>query len=80
MSVEKSLLEVQRSLGRIEGKLDGLAERVEDDRDYLYRVSARVGTLEHDKSRRKGAVAVVSAAVSAMVALLVGVVKATLFS
>lgn len=68
--------EVMRSLGSIEATVNGLAQRAEDDRQYVYTVSQRVGVLEHDKSRRKGVTAVVSAVVSAVVAVAVAVIKA----
>lgn len=68
--------EVMRSLGSIEATVNVLAQRAEDDRRYVYKISQRVGVLEHDKSKRKGAVAVVSSIVSAAVALLIAGVKA----
>lgn len=67
--------EVMRSLGRIEQKVDDLTDRTEADRHYVYKISRRVGDLEHDRSKRKGAVSVISAIVSAAVALLIALVK-----
>lgn len=78
MDGERFEQEVMRTLGSIEAKVDLLTQRADDDRRYTYKISQRVGVLEHDKSRRKGAVAVVSALVSAAVALLVAGVKSVL--
>jgi hypothetical protein len=75
MSAEGFEREVMRSLGRIEQKVDGLSERSHDDREYMYKISNRVGDIEHARSRRKGAVSVISAVVSAVVALLVAILK-----
>lgn len=67
--------EVMRSLGKIEGTVEAILRQQVDDKAYTISVSSRVGRLERANSHRKGFTAALSAAVSAIVALLAMVFK-----
>ena len=61
--------EVQRSLGRIEGKLDKLddmlAAHLADDTQRFNRVNDRIGRVERKAYAASGVIAIVSAYVTA---------------
>lgn len=67
--------EVMRSLGRIESTLEALDRRQDETKDYLVKVSARVGTLEGARERQKGAVAVMAAIVSTVVTAAIALIR-----
>ena len=62
--MDPTLHEIQRALGRIEGKLDNIAEDIKDHGDRLW-------TLEKWQSKMVGIAAAVSAGISYFVGIKV---------
>lgn len=50
---------VHAAIGRLEGKMDGVAKRQDELKEYVVSVSARTGKLERWQSWLTGATAVV---------------------
>lgn len=64
--------EIQRALGRIEGKLDAWAKRLDEHSEAGRLVEARVSSLEQSRSWLVGGAAAVAAVVASIMQLFLG--------
>lgn len=62
--------EVMRSLGRIEGKLEGMVRQAAETKDYAIKNSERIGKLEQFKAKAAGLAALVGAVVGGLASLV----------
>jgi hypothetical protein len=67
--------EITRSLGRIEGRLEGIENEQRRIADYAIKTSERVGTLEVTQAHSKGWAAGIGAAFGAIGSMLVPMLK-----
>jgi len=63
------LMEIQRDLGRVESKIDGIHKRLDDKDELCEQRRTRIEELEHHHERQKGALWIV-AGISSILALI----------
>jgi peptidoglycan hydrolase CwlO-like protein len=61
---------LERSVGRIEGKLDGILEQLKKINGSIGEQDRRIDTLEQESARAKGIAAGISIVVSAAIAVI----------
>jgi len=67
---ENELNNLERSIGRIEGKIDGILEHLRKINGSIEKHDCRIDTIEQEISRHKGIVAGISAVVSIIVSVI----------